>query len=38
MVEGNIIQVIGPVVDIRFPESETPEIFSAIKIETLSIK
>ncbi len=33
MVEGNIIQVIGPVVDIRFPESETPEIFSAIKIE-----
>jgi F-type H+-transporting ATPase subunit beta len=33
MAEGEIIQVIGPVVDIRFPESETPDIFSAIKIE-----
>lgn len=33
MAEGRIIQVIGPVVDIKFPESETPEIFSAVKIE-----
>ncbi|MCX5678155.1 MAG: F0F1 ATP synthase subunit beta [Candidatus Omnitrophica bacterium] len=33
MAEGEIIQVIGPVVDIRFPEMETPEIFSAVKIE-----
>ena len=33
MAEGEIIQVIGSVVDIRFPESETPDIFNAIKIE-----
>ncbi len=33
MAEGEIIQVIGPVVDIRFPEMETPEIFSAVRIE-----
>jgi len=33
MAEGEIIQVIGPIVDIKFPEAETPEIFSAVKIE-----
>jgi F-type H+/Na+-transporting ATPase subunit beta len=33
MAEGNIIQVIGPVVDIRFPEREVPEILNAVKIE-----
>lgn len=33
MAVGEIIQVIGPVIDIRFPESETPEIFSAVKID-----
>lgn len=33
MAEGNIIQVIGPMVDIRFPEGKVPEILNAIKIE-----
>ena len=33
MAEGNILQVIGPVVDIRFPEREVPEILNAVKIE-----
>jgi len=33
MAEGNILQVIGPVVDIRFPEREVPEILNAIKIQ-----
>ena len=33
MADGEIIQVIGPVVDIRFPEKEVPEILNAIKVE-----
>ena len=33
MAEGVILQVIGPVVDIRFPERELPTILNAIKIE-----
>ncbi len=33
MADGEILQVIGPMVDIRFPEAETPEILNAIKIE-----
>ncbi|MFA6142789.1 MAG: F0F1 ATP synthase subunit beta [Candidatus Omnitrophota bacterium] len=33
MAQGKIIQVIGPVVDIRFPERELPAILGAIKIE-----
>jgi len=33
MADGEIIQVIGPVVDIRFPEKETPDILNAIKVE-----
>ncbi len=33
MAKGNIIQVIGPSVDIRFPEHEGPQLFNAIKIE-----
>lgn len=32
MAVGEIIQVIGPVVDIRFPERELPEILNAVKI------
>ena len=34
MAYGEIIQVIGPVVDIAFPEGETPQIFGAVKIES----
>lgn len=33
MSNGEVIQVIGPVVDIVFPEGETPKIFNALKIE-----
>jgi F-type H+-transporting ATPase subunit beta len=32
MAEGQIIQVIGPTVDIKFPEKEVPLLFNAIKI------
>jgi F-type H+-transporting ATPase subunit beta len=32
MAEGQIIQVIGPIVDIRYPENEVPQLLNAIKI------
>ncbi|MCL6519696.1 MAG: F0F1 ATP synthase subunit beta [Armatimonadetes bacterium] len=32
MAEGQVIEVIGPVVDIRFPIGQLPEILNAIKI------
>ena len=31
--EGLITQVIGPVVDVEFPQGELPEIYNALKIE-----
>jgi F-type H+-transporting ATPase subunit beta len=33
MAEGHIIQVIGPTVDIRFPEGEGPQLLNALKVE-----
>jgi F-type H+-transporting ATPase subunit beta len=33
MAEGEIIQVIGPSVDIRFPENRLPRILNAVKVE-----
>ena len=33
MAIGEIIQVIGPTVDIRFPEKEVPQLLNAVKIE-----
>lgn len=33
MGQGEIIQVIGPIVDIRFPEHEVPQLLNAVKIE-----
>ena len=33
MAVGEIIQVIGPSVDIRFPENELPQLLNAIKID-----
>ena len=33
MADGKILQVIGPMVDVVFPERETPEILNAVKIE-----
>ena len=38
MAYGKIIQVIGPVVDIMFPEGETPQIFDALKVEDPNAK
>ena len=32
MAEGRIIQVVGPIVDIRFPENEVPQLLNAVKI------
>jgi len=33
MAEGQIIQIIGPSVDIKFPENQGPQLLNAIKIE-----
>jgi F-type H+-transporting ATPase subunit beta len=33
METGEIIQVIGPVVDVRFPENSVPELYSALTVE-----
>ncbi|MFA6349572.1 MAG: F0F1 ATP synthase subunit beta [Candidatus Omnitrophota bacterium] len=33
MAQGEIIQVIGPIVDIRFPENEVPQLLNAVKID-----
>lgn len=33
MAEGEIIQVIGPSVDIKFPENQLPRILNAVRIE-----
>lgn len=32
MAEGSVIQVIGPSVDIKFPEKQVPQLFSAVKV------
>lgn len=33
MNKGKIIQIIGPVVDVEFPEEKLPSIYNALKIE-----
>jgi len=38
MNEGIIIQVIGPVVDVQFPEGKIPSIFNALKIPVISLE
>ncbi|MFA5004754.1 MAG: F0F1 ATP synthase subunit beta [Candidatus Omnitrophota bacterium] len=37
MADGEIIQVIGPSVDIRFPDNEGPQLFNAIKVKNQNI-
>jgi len=37
MAEGQIIQIIGPSVDIRFPENQGPQLLNSIKIEEKGI-
>ncbi len=37
MAEGNVLQIIGPSVDIRFPENQGPQLLNAIKIKEGSI-
>lgn len=38
MAYGEIIQVIGPSVDIRFPENEVPQLLNAVKVENAELK
>ncbi len=38
MAYGVIIQVIGPSVDIRFPENEVPQLLNAVKVESAELK
>ncbi len=38
MAYGEVIQVIGPSVDIRFPEKEVPRLLNAVKIEDAAKK
>ena len=33
MIQGKIIQVIGPTVDVRFNESEVPQLLNALNID-----
>jgi F-type H+-transporting ATPase subunit beta len=33
MAEGQILQIIGPSVDIRFPENQGPQLLNAIKVQ-----
>jgi len=33
MATGEVVQVIGPTVDLRFPDKEGPQLYNAIKIE-----
>jgi len=37
MENGNIVQVMGPVVDVRFPAGQLPDIFTALKISNRAI-
>ena len=37
MNEGKLIQVMGPVVDVEFPEGELPEILTALNITNPAI-
>jgi F-type H+/Na+-transporting ATPase subunit beta len=34
---GKIVQVIGPVVDVEFPENQLPEIYNALLISNPAI-
>ena len=36
--QGRITQVIGPVVDVEFPEGELPEVFTALKISNPNVE
>lgn len=35
---GKITQIIGPVVDVRFPEGEVPSIYTALAVKNEVIK
>ena len=36
--EGNIVQVLGPVVDVRFPEIYLPRLFNALKVDNRGVE
>src|SRR5580658_1764558 len=38
MVEGKVIQVAGPAVDVQFPEGQIPVIYTAVKIKSDGFK
>ena len=38
MAYGKVVQIIGPVVDIEFPEGQAPHIYNAVKIEDVEKK
>ena len=33
MIKGNVVQVIGPVIDVEFPEGKLPAIYNALTIQ-----
>ena len=35
-VEGKVLQVFGPVVDVEFPEGHLPAIYNALKVQDAS--
>ncbi|MBF0491924.1 MAG: F0F1 ATP synthase subunit beta [Deltaproteobacteria bacterium] len=37
LAKGKIVQVIGPVIDVRFPVGELPEVYTALKVTNASI-
>lgn len=35
---GRIVQIIGPVVDVEFPAGQLPQIYNALKVDTLTLE
>lgn len=33
MSEGKVVQVIGPIIDVEFPQGELPQIYNAVKVQ-----
>ena len=34
MATGKIVQIIGVVIDVEFPQDEVPKVYDALKVET----
>ena len=37
MGSGNIVEIIGAVVDVEFPRDTVPKVYDALKVENLSL-